>query len=354
MNKKVTITMIAKECNTSIGTVDRALNGRPGINPQTKEYILQTAKRLGYKPNQLAGALSRKKQYRIAVIYCKEQKDFYQYVTQGIQKATSELADYGITVDLFQAESLTTKEQVELLSKINPEQYDGFAINSAGTETDAYINHFIECGKAVITFNTDAPATRRLFFVGTNPRHAGNLGGELAGKLMGGKGKVAALGSFLLTNTFIERFVGFYEVMQKEYPDITLCPFQECYDNEESARQQTIQIIKEHPDIQMLYLTGCAGTSGAIQALRALNRPDIHLIGYDLSNSISTAIRDGWCTATLFQDPYQQGYYAVTLLARHLLEGWLPAHPLLTIESRIMMKYNLEEYGNKKFLDTIQ
>ena len=143
MNKKVTITMIARECNTSIGTVDRALNGRPGINPQTKEYILETAKRLGYKPNHLAGALSRKKQYRLAVIYCKEQKDFYQYVTQGIQKATSELADYGVTVELFQTENLSIAEQTQLLSALNVDDFDGFALNSAGTEPDAYINRFI-------------------------------------------------------------------------------------------------------------------------------------------------------------------------------------------------------------------
>ena len=353
MNKKITMSMIARECETSIGTVDRALNDRPGINPQTKEFILSTAKQLGYKTNQLAGALSRKKQYRIAIIYCQEHVDFYQYVTQGIQKAITELADYGITVDLLQTKSISIQEQTDLLSSIDISNYDGFAINSAGTETDAFINHFIDCGKAVITFNTDAPATRRLFFVGANPRHAGNLGGELVGKLTGGVGKVAALGSFLMTNAFIERFIGFYEVIQREYPNITLCPFKECYDNEQSAKLETIKIINEHPDIQLLYLTGCAGTAGAIDALKELNRKDIRLIGYDLSNHIADAIRDGWCTAILFQDPYQQGYYATTLLARHLLEGWLPKQPLLTIESRIMMYYNLEEYGNKKFIDSI-
>lgn len=353
MNKKVTMSMIAHECNTSIGTVDRALNGRPGINTQTKKQILATADRLGYKPNHLAGALSRKKQYRIAIIYCKEHVDFYKYVTQGIQKAIDELSDYGITVDQFQTQTLSIQEQTNLLSSIDMNKYDGFAINSAGTETDVFINHFIDRGKIVITFNTDAPATRRLFFVGANPRHAGNLGGELVGKMTGGVGKVAALGSFLMTNAFIERFIGFYEVIQREYPGITLCPFKECYDNELSAKRETLKIIEEHPDIQMLYLTGCAGTAGAVEALKECNRKDIRLIGYDLSSHIADAIRDGWCTAILFQDPYQQGYYATTLLARHLLEGWLPKQPLLTIESRIMMYYNLEEYGNKRFIDSL-
>ena len=353
MGKKVTMAMIAQECATSIGTVDRALNNRPGINQQTKDLVLATADRLGYKPNQLAGALSRKKQYRIAMIYCKEHVDFYKYVTQGIQKAIEELMDYGFKVDIYQTQSLSIQEQTELLSSIDLTRYDGFAINSAGTETDVFINHFIDHGKAVITFNTDAPATRRLFFVGANPRHAGHLGGELVGKMTGGVGKIAALGSFLMTNAFIERFIGFYEVIQREYPNIMLCPFKECYDNEHSAKRETMKIIEEHPDIQMLYLTGCAGTVGAIEALKELNRKDIRLIGHDLNQRVADAIRDGWCTAILFQDPYQQGYYATSLLARHLLEGWLPKQPLLTIESRIMMYYNLEEYGNRSFIDSI-
>lgn len=347
MKQKVTMSMIARACDTSIGTVDRALNNRPGINPQTKELILSTAKRLGYKPNPLAGALSRKKKYRLAMVYCKEHSDFYQYVTQGILSASTELSNYGITVDLLQSTNLSTNEQAELLSSIDLSLYDGIAINSAGVETDVFLDRFIKRGKAVITFNTDAPATKRLFYVGSNPRRAGNLGGELVGKLTGGVGKVAALGSFLTTNAFIERFQGFYEVIHNEYPNITLCPFQECYDNEQSAKRQTLKVIADHPDVNVLYLTGSAGTVGAIEALQECGRKDIRLIGYDLSPKIATALREGWCTASIFQDPYQQGYSATMLLAKHLLEGWLPEQPLLPVESRLMMHYNLEDYMHR-------
>ena len=50
----VTIKDIARICKVSEGTVDRALNARPGISKKTKEYILKVAKELNYTPNHLA------------------------------------------------------------------------------------------------------------------------------------------------------------------------------------------------------------------------------------------------------------------------------------------------------------
>ena len=46
----VTIKDIARICKVSEGTVDRALNARPGISKKTKEYILKVAKELNYTP----------------------------------------------------------------------------------------------------------------------------------------------------------------------------------------------------------------------------------------------------------------------------------------------------------------
>ena len=51
MAKRVTMEMIAKACDTSIGTVDRALNSRKGINAETRQRIMDKAEELGYRPN---------------------------------------------------------------------------------------------------------------------------------------------------------------------------------------------------------------------------------------------------------------------------------------------------------------
>ena len=52
------IHLIAELANVSIGTVDRALHGRAGINESTRQRILQIARQIAYTPNLAARALS--------------------------------------------------------------------------------------------------------------------------------------------------------------------------------------------------------------------------------------------------------------------------------------------------------
>lgn len=46
---KITTSQIARICNVSQGTVDRALNGRPDIKAETKQKILEVARQYGYR-----------------------------------------------------------------------------------------------------------------------------------------------------------------------------------------------------------------------------------------------------------------------------------------------------------------
>ncbi len=48
LNFNITVSELAKICNVSSGTVDRALNDRDGISKKTKERILEVAKEYGY------------------------------------------------------------------------------------------------------------------------------------------------------------------------------------------------------------------------------------------------------------------------------------------------------------------
>ncbi|MCB8883763.1 LacI family DNA-binding transcriptional regulator [Acidisoma cellulosilytica] len=43
---------LAAELGISIGTISRAMNGRPNVNPATKARVLEAAERLGYRPQQ--------------------------------------------------------------------------------------------------------------------------------------------------------------------------------------------------------------------------------------------------------------------------------------------------------------
>ena len=66
---RVTLREIAKAANVSIGTVDRALNNRSGVNAESKRRVLQIADQLGYRPNRFASALSRRSEIRICLVF---------------------------------------------------------------------------------------------------------------------------------------------------------------------------------------------------------------------------------------------------------------------------------------------
>ncbi len=83
--KKISISQLAKICNVSPGTVDRALHGREGINEETKKRILSVASSYGY-------SLNKKKIKLIGIIVF----DLYnEYFSEMIVKFENQLRKYG-------------------------------------------------------------------------------------------------------------------------------------------------------------------------------------------------------------------------------------------------------------------
>jgi len=343
---RVTLKMISAEAGVSIGTVARALNNRDGINSETRKAILDIADRLNYHPNKLAGALARKKSLHIGIVYPEMSRDFYSFIDAGITDAAYELEDFGVTVEKIRYESHNPEVEYSLLSSLDTSKFDGLAINSAGSAIEGLIDRFSSSGLPVITFNTDAVNSSRLFYVGSNTRQSGMISAEILAMLMGYSGKVAVLGDFTRTSPFIERFSGFCEYSQINYPNIQIHPCAHVTSNADAMARRLADQINLIPDISGVFCTGYTSTMGALDALSELGRTDIRAVGYDVTPKTAKAIRDNRISALIFQDPYQQGYKAAHLLARHLLEGYLPPKPYMYIENRIIIKSNLDTYYN--------
>ena len=57
----VTIKQISELCGVSRGTVDRVLNNRGKVKPETEQKVREVAERLGYTPNMAGKALAARK-----------------------------------------------------------------------------------------------------------------------------------------------------------------------------------------------------------------------------------------------------------------------------------------------------
>jgi len=344
VSSKVTLKMIAHEAGVSIGTVARALNDQDGVNQVTRKSILEIADKLGYRTGKLTEAQASNKTFHIGIVYPEVSPDFYSLIDAGVTDAASEMAEYGVTVEKIRYETQIPEVEYARVASLDISKFDGLAINSAGSIIEGLIDRIAASGTPVITFNTDAANSSRLFYVGSNARQSGMIGAEMLALLMGGEGRATVLGDFTRATPFIERFGGFCEFAQQAFPGIQIHPCALASSDANSMTARLIEQIKLIPDIRGVFCTGYTSTIAALDALRLLGREDIYTVGYDITARTAEALRDNHINALIFQDPYQQGYKAVQCLARYLIEGYVPQTPFLYIENRIVLKSNLDAY----------
>lgn len=346
-NEKVTMKLIAEKANVSVGTVDRALNNRGRIDENTKQKVLSTAEYLGYRKNTMASILKKGNIYKIAVLFPKSPDYFVHDFFVGVENAKNDFKEFPIEVCYFHSNHLIADEQIEIMNEIAKEKFNAIVINAAGNKLAEKINEFCKSGTPVATFNSDAPLSNRLFYVGENPYCAGMLAGELMGKLLHGKGKVAYGCGFNYLGAHKERVAGFCSVIRHDYPGITLIQMPECKDDEQKAEQYSRQILYENPDICGMTYVSASGSIGLGRMLKSIqldDGPRVQMVGFDLNMEMKDYIKKGICTLTIYQNPRMQAYYAMKKMITYLLDYEDISEKVKKVNTEIVLKYNLENY----------
>lgn len=92
-----TIKDVARTAHVSIGTASMALNGKPGVNEDTRQRVLEAARILNYKPNRYARFLTGKKTNVVGLIVTDITNPFFGNMIDVIQE---ELGHHGYDIVL--------------------------------------------------------------------------------------------------------------------------------------------------------------------------------------------------------------------------------------------------------------
>lgn len=115
---------IARECGVAVSTVSRALNGHPSVSPATRERIVATSARLGYRPNTAARALRNRSSSTIGVVLPDMLNNFYAACTAVLQEQF-EQRGYGIVLAVTRNDPSREREALHRLSSA---QVDGLVL----------------------------------------------------------------------------------------------------------------------------------------------------------------------------------------------------------------------------------
>jgi LacI family transcriptional regulator len=149
-NAQTTIRDLAIKLDISISTVSRALRNAPDVNPQTKEAVLELARKLKYEPNRVAQSLRIKKTNTLGVIVPEINLHFFSSVISGIQEYCSQ-HNYNIMICQSMESAQTEKTNVHMLSA---NRVDGIVMSlSRQTKRLDHIEQLIEKKIPIVLFD---------------------------------------------------------------------------------------------------------------------------------------------------------------------------------------------------------
>lgn len=338
----VTIRKIAEMAGVSVGTVDRALNNRGRINPKVAERIMLIAKEVDYQPNKIAKTLSiNKRKLRFAVILHVMDNQFVSTVLQGVQAAAVELKSSGTTVDVIPCKDFDALEQARLIDQAVNNGYNAIALiplNSAIIR--ARVNELTLKGYPVILLTSMIDDANFLCYVGSDYRYSGRIACGILNQITQGEICAGVLIANLNMWSNRLRYESIKEYLSIKYPRISLKHVLELSNEEAGSYIETKDFLDEHTDLQAIFYCSGAVSGGLRAIIEQHSKRKFKVVSFDFSETILKALENGVISFTVSQNPKEQGYRAIRILADHFISPTQMKNHFCYINSEIIVYEN--------------
>jgi LacI family transcriptional regulator len=350
--KRTGIHRIAELAKVSIGTVDRALHGRPGISEATRKNVLRIAKKLDYAPHPAARILSvGTKNFRIGVCIPQEIHFFYDQMRSGIFDEARRANGLGIEI-LYNPVAELGKGEKKQVQDLLAEGVSGLIVTPGEPKSvTPLIDQAEKQNVRVICITTDAPQSLRSSVVCVDPELNGRLAAELMAKFLHSGSEVVVVTGMLATEEHRLKAEGFCAGFKKDCPGGKTVAIVEGHESEKESYRKTCELLAAYPRLRGIYVStvNCLPVCQALQDHKRAG--EIQVITTDLFPQMVPLLKRGTIRASIYQDPYRQGQNAVRLLVDYLLNG-IPISRANYLNPGIVLRTNVhlfrEAQGNHR------
>ena len=289
---------------------------------------------------------------KIAVVPKGTTHEFWKSVHAGAVKAAKE-AD----VDIVWKGPLKEddlKNQIDVVNTFVAQGVSGIVLAPLN---DAALRAPVKAATAakipVVVFDSDLQGSDHVSFVATDNVAAGKIAGEAMAKALDGKGNLIVLRYQEGSASTQNRENGFLEAV-KAKPDLKIVS-----DNQyggattESSFQKSESLLIAHKAqtgaIQGVFSPNESTTFGMLQALKksGVNKK-VKFIGFDSSDKLIGALKDGDLDGLVVQNPFNMGYLAVKTMADHLRGK--PVEKRIDTGARFVDKAGLDDPAVKEIM----
>ena len=175
------------------------------------------------------------------------------------------------------------------------------------------IDKAVIAGIPVVTIDSDAPASKRLFFIGTNNYRAGFEGGQRLAQELHGKGNVVVF-TMPDQSNLQDRLRGYKEALAKT-PDVKITRVVDIQGDARIAFDTTTQIVGRERDKVDAFV--CLEAQSGKEVAGVLNSYHVTgkvVIAMDTDQETLDWIQKGVIAATIAQKPYSMAFVGMQVL----------------------------------------
>ena len=301
MARRTTITDVAQAAGLSMATVDRVLNGREQVRPETARRVYEAAQKLGYHMAPLIGQRlhSALPEMRLGFVLHKEKQAFHQAFAAAIAAAVRH------------ATQMRGRAVIEFSASQSPGEFAGLMLGLQG-RVDAVAACAVthpEVTDAVTTLKAQGIPTFALLndfaqgvrqnYVGLNNLKVGRVAASIIAMASHKPGKLAVFVGGTRWHGHELRETGFRSYFREFAPQFTVLDTLVNMETRQLTYEATLDVLARHPDLRGIYCAG-GGMEGAIAALREVRRPgEVCLVVNEITPETRAALTDRYITMVI-------------------------------------------------------
>lgn len=240
------------------------------------------------------------------------QLPYWKTAGNGFSHAADEFK--GVRFDFTGPQTYDPKAERDALDQAVQKKATGILLSVADAALlKDSIDKAITAGVPVITIDSDAPSSKRLFFIGTNNYQAGFTGGQRLAQELKGKGNVVV---FTMPDqpNLQDRLRGYKDALAKT-PEIKITRVVDIQGDPRIAFDTTTQIIgKERDKVDGFVCLEAQSGKEVAGVLNSYNVKGKTVIAMDTDPETLDWIQKGLIAATIAQKPYTMAFVGMQML----------------------------------------
>jgi ribose transport system substrate-binding protein len=261
---------------------------------------------------QLTGCQYRSKSDAYYLVAPNLKLSYWQTVIAGFKDAASE---YTVTAYEVGPDNYDPAAEADAFAKAVAHKPAGILVSvadAAALRND--ISSAIAAGIPVITVDSDAPLSDRLYFIGTNNVQAGHLGGKRLAEKLHGKGNVVFY-SIPGQPNMEDRMKGYQDVLG-ENSGIRIVETITTRGDSANAFDETKRLVLQTgaQKIDAFVCLDSASAAAVAEVVKRAHLTDRIIIGMDTNQDTLDLIQSGDVDSTVSQKPYTMGYLGLKAL----------------------------------------